>query len=61
MPSLTMTHGPMKTHGGFKNLQRGRCKHYDGWGPNADSMSDQRVPSGILYYITPCGFICNTM
>lgn len=23
MPFLTMTHGPIKTHGGFKNLQRG--------------------------------------
>lgn len=58
-----MTHGPIKTHGGFKNLQRVDAYSTMAMGPNADFMSDQRVPLGILYYIahdlTPYVDICN--
>jgi len=45
----------------LQKSSKSRCIHCDGWGPNADFMSDQRVPLGILYYIshdlTPCGYM----
>ena len=32
---------------GCKNLQSGKGLHYHGWGPNAGSMNDHRVPLGV--------------